>query len=419
MQNKFIAIPLGDIAHIDMGQSPDSSSVFEGSDVGVPFLQGNADFGAIHPTPRFSCISPMKVCQVGDILLSVRAPVGALNIADRVYCIGRGLAAIRIVGMQPTLTAQLLSAATSALRRVAQGTTFEAISKSDLERLVVIEPPRVEQRQLTLVIDTLDTTIRQTEAIIEKLKQVKQGLLHDLLTRGIDANGELRPQQSQAPHLYKDSPLGWVPIEWQVQRMANYMSTDITYGIVQAGPHIDGGIPYVRTGDMSGDSLCKASMLCTTRRIADAFRRSEVRAGDIVMAIRATVGKVLMVPNELNGANLTQGTARLAPNQQSDPVFILWAIRHERAQNSIASEIKGTTFAEITLAALREVLLAAPVNKDEQFEIGKRMAACESRIFQERRHLEKLKAQKSGVMDDLLTGRVRVTPLLNSQSVQS
>ena len=65
------------------------------------------------------------------------------------------------------------------------------------------------------ILDTLDTTIRQTEAIIEKLKQVKQGLLHDLLTRGIDANGELRPPQSQAPHLYKDSPLGWIPREWE------------------------------------------------------------------------------------------------------------------------------------------------------------------------------------------------------------
>ena len=73
-----------------------------------------------------------------------------------------------------------------------------------------------EQVKIAEVLDTLDTTIRQTEAIIEKLKQVKQGLLHDLLTRGIDANGELRPPQSQAPHLYKDSPLGWIPTEWDV-----------------------------------------------------------------------------------------------------------------------------------------------------------------------------------------------------------
>lgn len=300
------------------------------------------------------------------------------------------------------------------IRQFIAGGTRSKLTQGELRRIKVRTPDEPQRAKISEILDTLDTTICQTEAIIEKLTQVKLGLLHDLLTRGIDAGGGLRPPQSEAPHLYKDSPLGWVPIEWQVQRLANYMAADITYGIVQAGPHIEGGVPYVRTGDMSGDRLSKASMLCTTRRIADAFRRSEVRVGDIVMAIRATVGKVLAVPHELDGANLTQGTARLAPNQQSDAVFLLWAIRHQRAQNSIASEIKGTTFAEITLAALREVLLAAPVRKEEQFEIGKRMTACESRIFQELRYLEKLKVQKSGVMDDLLTGRVRVTRLLEA-----
>jgi type I restriction enzyme S subunit len=91
-----------------------------------------------------------------------------------------------------------------------------------------------EQRKFAEVLDTLDTTIRQTEAIIEKLTQVKQGLLHDLLARGIDANGELRPPQSQAPHLYKDSPLGWIPREWDASAVA--AEFDVCSGIT-IGPH--------------------------------------------------------------------------------------------------------------------------------------------------------------------------------------
>jgi type I restriction enzyme, S subunit len=301
----------------------------------------------------------------------------------------------------------------AAFRQHARGTTVLMLDPRSIEGIAFDRPSDVnEQRQIAEVIDTLDTTLHQTKAIIEKLKQVKQGLLHDLLTRGIDANGELRPPQSQAPHLYKDSPLGWIPAAWQARRLADYMATEITYGIVQAGPHVGGGVPYVRTGDMSGDRLNRASLLCTTRRIADSFRRSEVRAGEIVMAIRATVGKVLPVPPELDGANLTQGTARLAPNDGTDAEFLLWAIRHRRAQDSILAEIKGTTFAEITLAALREVPLAAPINIEEQRLIGERMAACEARIQQEQLLASKLEAQKSGLMDDILTGRVRVTPLL-------
>ena len=298
------------------------------------------------------------------------------------------------------------------LKSQTSGTGIPHVDREVLEGFRLFRPALREQQQIAQVLDTLDTTLRQTEAIIEKLKQVKQGLLHDLLTRGIDANGELRPPQSQAPHLYKESPLGWIPNEWQVKRLADYMAADITYGIVQAGPHIEDGVPYVRTGDMAGDQLVRALLLRTSRRIADSYRRSEVRAGDIVMSIRATVGKVLPVPQDLDGANLTQGTARLAPNQLTDAGFLLWAIRHQRAQESIQAEIKGTTFAEITLAALREVPLAAPMAIDEQRLIGVRIAACEDHIQQELKQRGKLVTLKSGLMDDLLTGRVRVTPLL-------
>jgi type I restriction enzyme S subunit len=273
-----------------------------------------------------------------------------------------------------------------------------------------------EQAKLAEILDTLDTAIQETEAIIAKLKAVKQGLLHDLLTRGIDDNGELRPPQAEAPHLYKQSALGWIPEEWQIKPLSHYTSSEITYGIVQAGPHVPGGVPYIRTGDMSGDSLNRESMLCTSQRIASSYARSRINAGDLVMAIRATVGKVLPVPPELDGANLTQGTARISPTADTDGAFLLWAIRHARAQTAIQLEVKGTTFAEITLAALRQVPLAAPASKAEQFEIGRRMAVLDQRISIELDSLAKRRSQKAGLMDDLLTGRVRVTPLLEPAS---
>jgi len=296
----------------------------------------------------------------------------------------------------------------------ATGSTRYTLSLDDFRATPVSLPPLGEQACIAHILDTLDTAIRQTEAIIAKLKQVKQGLLHDLLTRGIDANGELRPPQSQAPHLYKPSPLGWIPKEWDVRPLARYTSSDITYGIVQAGPNIEHGVPYIRTGDMLDDGLDRASLLCTSRRIADSYKRSEVHVGDLVIAIRATVGKVLPVPADLDGANLTQGTARIAPNARTDPTFLLWAIRHHRAQQSILSEIKGTTFAEITLADLRQVPLAAPTDIQEQRQIGERLQAGDDSIRSLCRELGKLQLQKSGLMDDLLTGRVRVTPLLEA-----
>jgi type I restriction enzyme S subunit len=292
------------------------------------------------------------------------------------------------------------------------GSGLRHLDKGYIRRLSLPVPSLEEQALIARMLSAIDIAIRETEAIIAKLKAVKQGLLHDLLTRGIDANGELRPTQAEAPHLYKQSPLGWIPSDWRVQPLAAYTASDITYGIVQAGPHIPGGVPYIRTGDMAGDALVRESMLCTSRRIAGSYARSEVRAGEIVMAIRATVGKVLPVPSDLDGANLTQGTARISPNARTDRTFLLWAIRHSRAQKSIQLEVKGTTFAEITLGALRQVPLAAPIEMAEQAEIGKRLTAVDEQLIHERVSLAKRRSEKAGLMDDLLTGRVRVAPLL-------
>lgn len=300
------------------------------------------------------------------------------------------------------------------LRARSSGGGRGGLSKAILEVVPIDLPPINEQQRIAHILDTLDTAIRETEALIDKLKAIKQGLLHDLLTRGIDANGQLRPPQSKAPQLYKESPLGWIPREWDVHPLTAYTASDITYGIVQAGPHIPGGVPYIRTGDMSGDAFARESMLCTSRRIANSYARSEVRAGEIVMAIRATVGKVLAVPDDLDGANLTQGTARISPNARTDGAFLLWAIRHSRAQKAIQLEIKGTTFAEISLGALRQVPIAAPINISEQLEIAKRLSAIDERLRVEQEGLAKRLSGKSGLMDDLLTGRVRVTPLLES-----
>ena len=123
------------------------------------------------------------------------------------------------------------AAARAHIETHATGTSgsMKNLPKSKLLDLETLFPPVDEQRSIATILDTLDTTIRQTEAIIDKLKQVKQGLLHDLLTRGIADNGELRPPQSEAPHLYKESALGWIPHEWRASSIG--ISCDVHNGL--------------------------------------------------------------------------------------------------------------------------------------------------------------------------------------------
>jgi type I restriction enzyme S subunit len=172
---------LDELAYFEMGQSPSSTYVSE-DEVGLPFLQGNAEFGEVHPTPQSFCSQPKKLCEPGDILISVRAPVGDLNKANQKYVIGRGLAAIRFTSMPAEFGWHLLNQRAKDLEKVAQGTTFKAISKGDLKELEVGLPPLPEQHRIAAVLDAHDARIRAEEATLDKLRQVKRGLMDDLLT---------------------------------------------------------------------------------------------------------------------------------------------------------------------------------------------------------------------------------------------
>jgi type I restriction enzyme S subunit len=144
----------------------------------------------------------------------------------------------------------------------------------------------------------------------------------------------------------------------------------VTYGIVQAGPHIADGIPYIKTGDIV-DGVIRADLLSrTSREIARGYKRSEVKFGDLVISIRATVGTIAALPKTLDGANLTQGTARIAPSREAEKLFLLWQIRMPETQRWIRRQVKGSTFLEITLARLREMpVFVPPLLKQQQFSV--------------------------------------------------
>jgi type I restriction enzyme, S subunit len=116
---------------------------------------------------------------------------------------------------------------------------------------------------------------------------------------------------SAVPAGYKQTEVGVIPENWEVATLQKICAATITYGIVQCGPHIANGIPYIRVSDMNGPSLDVSSMLRTSQAIASQFSRSQVDEGDVVYALRGKIGEVRIVDETVSGANLTQGTARL------------------------------------------------------------------------------------------------------------
>lgn len=164
---------LKNIAVITMGQSPSSSSYNE-EGVGIPFYQGNADFGELYPTARIWCNEPKKIANKNDILISVRAPIGALNYATEQCCIGRGLASITVKDeVLRNYVFRLLKANRNKLINQGSGSTFKAIGKSNLEELRIPIVDEMTQKKIMNLMDATEQIIRQ--------RQIELQLFDDLI----------------------------------------------------------------------------------------------------------------------------------------------------------------------------------------------------------------------------------------------
>jgi type I restriction enzyme S subunit len=206
---------------------------------------------------------------------------------------------------------------------------------------------------------------------------------------------------------YKQTEVGVIPEDWEVRTLQDLCKEEITYGIVQCGPHVPGGIPYIRVSDMDGPILDKEKMLCTSAEIASQFRRSEVRLGDIVYALRGRLGDVRAITPELEGANLTQGTARISPALCVHSPYLLWALRNPNVVLRACAESKGTTFMEITLSDLRKIKIAVP-SRSEQLKISSTLSDIDDHLMTLDLELTKKRNIKRAAMQELLTGKRRL-----------
>ena len=289
----------------------------------------------------------------------------------------------------------------------------QRVPRAFFDEFLIADFAPSQQASIAHILDTLDTAIHETEAIIAKLKAVKQGLLQDLLTRGIDDNGELRLPQTEAPQLYKPSPLGSIPRSWETKQVSEIaeVASGSTPSREQGARYFSArGTPWVKTLDLNED-LIQATQECIT---VSAIRESSCRllpAGSVLLAMYGgweQIGRtaLLAIPATTNQAI----SALVFRSPQTVPEFVLRALQHGRPrwQSVAASTRKDPNITKRDVLSF-EIPLPGPV---EQAEIAHRLRTSLSRIELEDGLLAKLQQQKAGLMDDLLTGRVRVTPLL-------
>jgi len=190
-------VHIEDIAYVEMGQSP-SSEFYNQNHEGLPFFQGKADFGRIYPTPRYWCTAPTKLAEKGDILISVRAPVGPTNVATERCCIGRGLAALRpFQGYERDFLLLGLKRSERDLEALGAGTTFIAINRKHLLTFLLPLPPLAEQHRIVEKVDELMALCDELEAAQQKRERRRERLVAATLN-GLN-NGDASSETHEPP----------------------------------------------------------------------------------------------------------------------------------------------------------------------------------------------------------------------------
>ncbi len=240
-------LPLKRVALIIAGQSPPSEEVTP-YDNELPFLQGNAEFGSKHPAPLLQCKTAPKIALPGDILVSVRAPVGALNVSDRKYGIGRGLAAIRCyTAVEPRYVWWALNAGVEELQARATGSTFTAVDADELGSLPI---PAVAQNEQVAIADFLDSQTTQLDRSIEANLRL-QALLGER-REAITATGVsglsigLTASQSSVPWLEA------LPSAWPVAKLTLIARLGSGHTPSRSHPEWwqEASIPWITTGEV-------------------------------------------------------------------------------------------------------------------------------------------------------------------------
>ena len=286
--------------------------------------------------------------------------------------------------------------------RVAEGSNYPAISDKEFKLLDISYPKEIlEQQKIAKILSTLDQTIEATQKLIAKEKNIKKGLMHDLLTNGIDEKGKIRSTET---HKYEESEIGLIPEGWKVDILGNIVK------IVGGGTparNIDeywenGTIPWVTVKDLHNKLYITNSEEKITLSSIDHSATNLIKANNVITSTRMGIGRFFI--NTVDIA-INQDLKALIPKKGIDTIFLLWnLLYHGKKLEALGT---GTTVKGILLSDLKTLKLLLPSSQEQQ-KIAKILTTQDKKIETEEKNLAKLKALKKGLMDDLLSGKVRV-----------
>lgn len=298
------------------------------------------------------------------------------------------------------------------LTKLNEATGVPSINRNWLAKITFPNPGAARQQKIATILIGIDTAIEKTEALIAKYQQIKAGLMHDLFTRGVLPNGQLRPAREQAPELYQEMAIGWIPKEWSMRKlgvMARIVS-GVTLGSKES---VSGGIevPYLRVANVQ-DGYLDLNEIKTVRITRKELEQLRLQAGDVLMNEGGDfdkLGRGSVWSGEIEDCVHQNHVFRVRTDSTNLlPCFLAFYSESSFGKKYfLISSKQSTNLASINSTQLNAYPIALP-SLEEQQAIITRISAVNCRIDQMKAEARKLRNKKSGLMYDLLTGKVSV-----------
>lgn len=404
-----------DIAKVRRGASPrpiDDPKYFGGEVGWVRIADVTASNKYLRRTTDY--VSPLGEAHSvrvdkGDLIISIAGTVGRPIIVDMAACIHDGF--VQIFDLKETETEYLyyfLKHVEKGLYRFGQSGTQTNLNSDIVGNIELNWFPKLEQARIAEILSTADGAIARTEALIAKYQRIKTGLMQDLLTRGIDANGNIR---SKATHRFVVKNGIEVPEEWEIDLL-------MTNAEVYGGKRLPSGhsysessygFKYLRVLDFFKKDVDYYSLENLYEETFEALKRYEIKPGELFISIAGSIGYIgVLRPTRSDRFILTENALRIIPSDKIIPEYLSLLMNSETVQKQIWSETgTGGGVPKLALHRVQSLKIYIP-NKIEQKCILDIIQANDDYLKNLNTNLNKLHALKSGLMQDLLSGRVRV-----------
>lgn len=379
---------------------------------GIPFLrvtdiqQSNIDWGNVKYISQEEHLELIKRCnpELGDILYSKNGTIGIPKIIDwnKEFSIFVSLCLIKMKKENSLIINKYLEQflkSDSCMRQIrlrAKQGTVTNLHLEEIRELVVPIPTKEEQEKIASILSTVDEQIDNTEKLIQKNQELKKGLMQQLLTNGI---GHTK---------FKETEIGEIPEEWDVKKVGDICE-------VKGGKRLpkgyqledeDNAFPYIRVADMYMGGIRQDDIKYVPKDIVDKIKNYKISKDDLFISVAGTLGIVGQVPYELDGANLTENADKLC-NIQINKLYLMKVLQSNIIQSIIEAEQTKSAQPKLALTRIKEFLIPVP-SDIEQVMIASILVEVDEKIEEYENKKQKLEELKKGLMQQLLTGNIRV-----------